>query len=411
MRVARSRWWAHPVGVSRSRTERAAIAIAVGAMGTLGFSITSPLLPDLADALGVSRSSIGLVQAAVSIPGVVLSALIGYLADRLGRRRVVLSGLVVFASFGAAGFLARSYWPLVAVRLVQGIGTSGILGMGIVLVGDLFTGPDRTRVMGYNLTGLTIVNMLGPIASGAIGAGGVFRPFLLFTIGLPLAVWATRMPADAGAVIGSPLRHADDALVHMRRQHRLTDFGGLLAATMGATVVLHGFGYTTAPLFLDSVFGVGSAGRGLIVASFQVGSALAAVRIGALRARHGSSRVVGVAFWLMALGSAATAAAPGWWAVSGGLGLAGIGFGLFMPLAQSWAATMGGDRYRGVTVLTWVTFVRIAQVVGPPAGSTFSEMAGPRPTFALAGVAVAFAALAWKPARRRLKARHIADNT
>jgi hypothetical protein len=38
-------------------------------MGTLGFSITAPILPDLADALGVSRASIGLVQAAVSVPG------------------------------------------------------------------------------------------------------------------------------------------------------------------------------------------------------------------------------------------------------------------------------------------------------------------------------------------------------
>jgi MFS family permease len=400
MKPVESRSRSHPLGVADSRWERLAIAIAVGAMGTLGFSITSPLLPDLADALGVSRGSIGLVQAAVSIPGVLLSAVIGYLADRLGRRRVVLTSLMLFASFGAAGFLARSYWALVAVRFLQGVGTSGILGLGIVLVGDLFDGSERTKVMGYNLTGVTVVNMLGPIASGALGAGGVFRPFLIFLVGYPLGLWASRMPSDPPRRVGSPLLHAGEARRRLAEKRQLGDFGGVLAATVGTTVLLHGFGYTTAPLFLDSVFGIGSAGRGLIVATFQVGSVIAAIQIGRIRARWSGSRVVGMAFWAMGLGAAVTSVAPRWWVVSLGLGISGIGFGLFVPLAQDKAASLGGDVYRGLTVLTWVTFVRLAQVIGPPAGSWTSEAAGPRVTFAMAAAVMMAGALSWRSIRR-----------
>jgi MFS family permease len=401
----KARRWSHPFGVAQSRWERLAIAIAVGAMGTLGFSITSPLLPDLAAALGVPRASIGLVQAAVSIPGVLLSAVIGYLADRLGRRRVVLTSLMLFATFGAAGFFARSFWALVGARFLQGVGTSGILGLGIVLVGDLFTGPERTKVMGYNLTGVTVVNMLGPIASGAIGAGGVFRPFLIFLVGYPLGLWASRMPSDPPRDVLSPLRHAGSARRLLASNHQLGDFGGVLVATVGTTVLLHGFGYTTAPLFLDSAFGIGSAGRGLIVATFQVGSVVAAVQIGRIRARRGGASVVGMAFWAMGLGAAVTAAAPAWWAVSLGLGISGVGFGLFVPLAQDKAASFGGDLYRGLTVLTWVTFVRVAQVVGPPAGSWTSEELGPRATFALAAGAMFLGATTWRAARRLVDRR------
>src|SRR5665811_1140811 len=165
----------HPIGVSSSRWERLAIAVAAGSMGTLGFSITSPLLPDLAEALAVDAGGIGLVQAAVSVPGVLLSAPIGYFADRVGRRRVVLSSLILFSLAGAAGYFARSFWLLIAARLIQGIGTSGILGLSIVMVGDLFTGAERTRVMGINMAGLTVVNMAGPTLSGLIGAEDVFR--------------------------------------------------------------------------------------------------------------------------------------------------------------------------------------------------------------------------------------------
>ncbi len=376
------------------------MAIAIGAIGTLGFSVTAPLLPDLADALGVSRASIGLVQAAVSAPGVLLSILIGYFADRFGRRRVVLVSLLIFASFGVAGFWARSFWGLVAMRVLQGVGTSGLLGLGIVLVGDLFSGPARTRAMGLNLGGVTLVNMMGPIAAGLIGRSGVFQPFLIFLIGYPLALWMTRMPLDPGRVVEPPLTHAGEALASLRSGRNLVDYVGILGATVAVTIVMHGLGFTTTPLFLDRIFGMESSGRGFIISAFQVGVVVAAVQIGSLRARHSGSRLVGLAFSLMAIGMAVTSVAPAWWVVPIGLAIAGVGFGLFVPQAQEKAATLGGPLYRGLTVLTWVTFVRIAQVIGPPSGSWSSESFGPRLTFAIAAMVMLVAAILWKPVRR-----------
>jgi len=375
------------------------MAIAAGALGTLGFSVTAPLLPDLAVAVGVSRASIGVIQAAVSLPGVLLSILIGYFADRFGRRKVVLVSLVLFTTFGVAGFFARSFWSLAAVRFIQGAGTSGILGLGIVLVGDLFEGPARTRAMGFNLSGTTVANMMGPIVSGIVGQGAVFRPFLLFLVGFPLALWITRMPADPPRVVEPPLSHADEALGSLRRGGHLVDYVGVLAATVGVTVVMHGLGFTTVPLFLDADFGIAAAGRGLVIAAFQIGVVLAAIQIGRLRSRHRGSRLVGVAFALMAAGMAVIGIAPGWWVVPIGLALAGVGFGLFVPQAQTKAATLGGPVYRGLTVLTWVTFVRFAQVIGPPGGSWSAESLGPRITFAVSAVVMLLAAVLWQPIR------------
>jgi ACDE family multidrug resistance protein len=398
------RWsWDHPVGVARSNRERLAIAMSVGAMGTLGFSVTAPLLPDLATAFGVSRGSIGWVQAAVSIAGVLLSALIGYLADRLGRRRVVLVSLLLFTVFGCAGFLTRTFEGLITVRVLQGIGTSGLLGLGIVMVSDLYEGPARTKAMGFNLTAVTTVAMLGPLASGFIAGGGVFRPFLIFLIGVPLLVWASRLPRDPTKYVESPIRHAGAALSALRQGGQIGDFAGILLVTFAATVLQHGFGFTNTPLFLDFEFGVGPSGRGVIIAMFQFGTVLAAVQIGRLRARASGSRLVGGGFVLTALGMAAAALAPDPWAVAVGLGLTGVGFGLFVPLAQDRAATMGGTLYRGLTVLTWVTIVRSAQVVGPPTASFFNEAIGARPTFGIAAAVMAAAALTWQPARRRIR--------
>jgi len=379
------------------------VAIAVGAMGSLGFAVTSPILPDLADSFEVSRGSIGLVQAAVSVPGVLLSALIGYLADRVGRRRVVLLALLIFSVFGVAGFFAQSFWALVILRFCQGVGTSGILGVGIVLIGDAFEGEARTRAMGFNLTGITAISMTGPIVSGLLATGGIFRPFLIFLIGFPLMAWASRMPSDRPThTVAPPTKHMAAAIGAMRDSGTLRDYLGLLTASLAAVFILHGLGLTVTPLFLEDEFGVPVAVRGFILASFQAGIILVAIRIGSLLTRYGTRRALTLAFWLMALGTAVAGLAPEAWVVAAGLGLAGIGFGLFVPQVQSFAASAGGDRYRGVTVLMWVTVVRSAQVLGPPTSSLLSDRIGTRAVFLIAAAGVALIAISWRPIRSAL---------
>lgn len=396
-----------PIGTATSDRERLAIAIAVGAMGTVGFAVTSPILPDLADAFGVSRGSIGLVQAAVSIPGVMFSAYIGYLADRVGRRRVILAALLFFATFGVAGFFARSYWALVVVRFLQGIGTSGILGVGIVLIGDVFSGEGLRRAMGINITGITLMGITAPTVAGFVAEGGTFRPFLMFVVGYPLALWASRMPQDrpTGREAPRPLAHMAAAARNLRRAGKLTDFAGLLGVTLASVFVLHGLGLTVSPLFLEETFDVPVRLRGLIVGGFQFGVILVAARIATITGRFGVRITMTGAFALMSLGTTIATLAPGAWAVGLGLTVTGVGFGLYVPNAQTFASEAGGDVYRGLTILTWVTVVRIAQVIGPPTGSLIADGPGPRVAFGLAAVGMAALAVAWVPARAALNGR------
>ncbi len=392
-----------PFGTTRRPAERLAIAIAVGALGTLGFSVTAPILPDLADAFGVSRGAIGLVQGSISFAGVLFSALIGYLADRVGRRRVILAALAIFSVFGLAGFIARSFWALVAVRFLQGAGTSGILGVGIVLIADAFEGDARTRAMGINLTGLQMTSLLGPVIAGFLATGGIFRPFLIFAVGIPLAAWASRMPDDRPATsVDPPLRHLRTALATMRRERTLADYAGVLAATFIATYLLHGLGLTVVPLLLDDLFGLDVAARGVFIATFQLGIVLAAVRVGSLIAAMGRTNLITTAFTLMTAGAVVTALAASTWSVAVGLAVCGFGFGAFIPQAQAYAATVGGNRYRGLTVLIWVTIIRVSQLVGPPAGSMLYDSVGPTVPFWSAAAVTCVLAVAWKRVRRSL---------
>jgi len=387
------------------RSEQLAIIISLGAFGSLGFGLTSPILPDLAVALQVPESAIGLVQGSVALPGIVFAMVIGYLADRLGRGRVVVVSTLIFSTFGVAGFWASSFWMLVGFRLLQGIGISGMLGLGIALIGDLFDGADRTRAVGYNLAGIQLLGMAGPIVSGFIATGGIFRPFLVFGLGFPLALWAARLaiPRHPSAPT-SPLRHIRGTVADLRARNTLADYAGVLAAALLSVSIFSGVIFTATPLFLRSELGVAVEGRGAILAVFQAGVLVAALAFTRLGNRLGS-RAATLGFSLMTLGLVLIVTAPFLPQTVLGLVITGLGFGSFMSLGQEFAAGAASGAFRGLAVSMMVATMRLAQTVSPPIASLVTDRVSSRAAFIGAAVLVALLTVTWRPTRAAVRSR------
>jgi MFS family permease len=364
--------------------------------------VLPPALPELAEVFGVSISSVGWVQGAAVIPGIVCSAFIGFLADRFGGKRVVLTCVTIFTVFGAAGFFASSFGMLLVLRMLQGLGTSGVLGLSIALIGELMEDErDRTRALALNLAVIYIVQMIIPITSGVLAVGGVFRPFLLYLMGVPIGLWALRLViGQPKGTASSPFKHAREALEDMRRRRTGVDMLGLIMVSILAMGVLHGVSFTAVPLLLDEVFGTGSALRGVVISAFQVGAICTTLIFFRVFSGRMAGRVMSVGIWLMSIGLALVfmAGSPG--LVALGMGVSGAGFGLVYTLAQRDAIASVSLAYRGLVFLTLITGVRIVQMIGPPAASFATDVIGPRTSFLIAAGVTALAAATWRPLRR-----------
>ena len=143
--------------------------------GITANTLVSPVLPDIVAEFGRDDSAAGLVVAAASLPGVLAAPVIGVLADRLGRRNVVVPCLAIFGVMGALAALAPSYWVLVAARFLMGIGTAGLINLAVVLIGDHWEGSERIRQVGRNAAVLTAGLALLPLTSGLLAAAGGWR--------------------------------------------------------------------------------------------------------------------------------------------------------------------------------------------------------------------------------------------
>ena len=377
------------------------LIVTVTGMGVLAFAVIAPVLPDLADELGVSRGSIGLVQGAVAIPGIFLAAYIGYLADRFGRRRVIRVSLIIFGVFGLACFFARSYWVLVGFRILQGLGTSGLLSLGVVLIGDLFTGIERRWAMGLNLAALTMTTTLAPIAGGFIAEGGAFRPFLIYVLAFPVFVMARRLPDPKDATKPSPpFQHLREAMQLLKSQGKRSDFLGVLPMSLITLGVFLGLGLTVLPLFLEREFGLGVSQRGLVAAILSGSSSLASVfsvRVGSLFTPR---QVLTSAFTFMVVGFTVIGLAPSLWILPLGLIVLGLATGSIFPLLQDYSASVGPAHYRGMLVGTWVSANRVGQFAGPAGGTALADSIGDRRAYFAGAAVMGVITVTWMPLRK-----------
>ena len=382
------------------------LILAITSTGVLAFSIISPVLPDLATELEVSRGAVGFLQGAVALPGIFLAAYIGYLADRHGRRRVVRVSLLVFGVFGVASFFAPNYAVLVVFRVLQGLGTSGLLSLGVVVIGDMFTGLERRWAMGLNLAALTATTTFAPIIGGVLAEGGTFRPFLVFVVAFPLFVWARKLPDPEGVgELPPPVTHLRQALQHLRGRGTLSDFLGVLPMSFLTLGVFLGLGMTVLPLFLENEFGLSSSQRGLVQSILSASSSTASVLSARIGARFAPNKVLTGSFLLMIVGFVLIGVAPSLWLLPVGLVVLGSGTGSIFPLLQDYSAAVGPARYRGALVGTWVSANRLGQTVGPAGGGALADGIGERSSYLVGAAVIGVVAAIWRPARSVARSR------
>ena len=147
-------------------------------LAQLGMSIYLPALPEMAGSLSADASQLswGL---AVYLIGMALPMLFwGSLGQRIGRKPVLLAALGIYGAGNLALPLAESLESFLVLRLVQGIGASGISVMARVLIRDSFRGDVLAKALSWIsisfVVALGIGQYLGSIIHVALGWSAIF---------------------------------------------------------------------------------------------------------------------------------------------------------------------------------------------------------------------------------------------
>src|SRR5512133_2206723 len=141
------------------------ISIAV-ALIIVDSTIVNVAIPSIIDDLDITSTQVQWVQESYTLVFAALLLVFGTLADRYGRRRILLSGVVIFAVASVLAAFAQTGDLLIAARLVQGIGGAMVLPTTLSLINATFRGRDRG--IAFAIWGSTIGGMVavGPLLGG-----------------------------------------------------------------------------------------------------------------------------------------------------------------------------------------------------------------------------------------------------
>ncbi len=339
------------------------IIFGVSLMVVMGVSSITPAFPRMMRELSITAEAVGMVVTVFTIPGVLLTPVLGVLADRWGRKRILGPSLLLFGVAGFACSFAPDFQTLLALRFLQGVGAAALGALNLTIVGDLYSGSRRADALGLNATALSLGVAAYPVIGGGLAMLGWRYPFLLPLTAVPLGfivLFALKNPEPerSGVSLG---RYLSDTLRVLKSRSVL----GVMLSTMLTFVILYGPVLTFLPVLLSERYGASSAVIGAVLSCAALVIGLASSQVGKLTRRFGEANLIRAGFALYALSMAAMLAAPSLWWFPLPVLLYGAGQGLNMPSAQALltAAAPLGNR-AGFMAVNGMA-LRLGQTLGP----------------------------------------------
>jgi EmrB/QacA subfamily drug resistance transporter len=176
-------------GVTSGRKAVTIALMMAMAVAALEQTVVSPAMPTIIASLRGFRIypwvfSAYLLAATVTVP------LYGKLADLLGRKRVLMFGLVLFGIGSILSGLSQSMGMLIGMRVIQGLGAGAVAPIVLTMIGDLFTLEERARIQGLFSGVWGLSSLAGPALGGVLTERLSWRWVFLVTVPFNvLACW------------------------------------------------------------------------------------------------------------------------------------------------------------------------------------------------------------------------------
>lgn len=362
-----------------------AVLAMLTALGPLSTDFYLPSLPEIVRVMGTDVSG---AQATLSsfLFGFAAGQIVwGPLSDRLGRKPVLVIGLVIFLATTLACALAPSIEALIGARFAQAFGASGPIVLGRAMVRDLYEGPRAGRELARMGMIMGLVPAVAPLGGGLLQVhfgwrstflATLFFALLILTIVLTILPETIRARSTEKLSFGAIFRGFGHLL--QNRAYRIyvalssLAYGGLFAFISGSSFVLMGI-YGLSPAVYGLSFGFG-------VLGYILGTILAQRLVG----RRGLDGVIALGVACLAGGGLAMllcvlTGLGGFLGVVGPMALYACGVGLTMPQSQAAAMMPFPERAGAASSFLGLCQMLFSACVGLLVGKLLKGSAVPLP--------------------------------
>lgn len=349
----------------------------------LMYGLVVPFLPIHAAKLGASQSEIGLLFSSYALALFIATPICGILADRVGRKKMLIAGLIALAATTLIYAFSDSFWLLVTARTLQGIAAAIPWTAGLALLAEVFPKEERGKAMGLAMSGQSGGVLLGPPIGGWLyEAGGYYLPFII----------AAGIALLAGLLGFFLLRRVEDTKSESYSSpfQVLQNKSVLLVASIaviGASVFA-GI-EPTLPVHFNETLHLEPGTIGLMFVVVTLGYGLTAPLIGVISTKIGHTSTIrtGVVMAAVVLPLNALPTSVGLQIVT--LVLLGVTLGMMLTPALPKLADISleaGITSQGLTYAVYNTAYSLGMMVGPLTASILTDNFGLLPAYLVMGI-------------------------
>jgi MFS transporter, ACDE family, multidrug resistance protein len=370
------------------------VLIVANAFIALGYGVVSPVLPQYARNFGVSISAATFVITAFALMRLSAAPASGVLIQRLGERRVYLTGLLIVAvSTGACAF-AQTYWQLLLFRSLGGLGSAmfSVSSLGLMI---RVSPPDaRGRVAGMFSSAFLIGSVGGPVLGSVTVGLGLSAPFVIYGVALLLAA-AVVFFSLRNSALAAPAVHTEPA-VSLRVALGNRAYRSALFSNFATGWSVFGLRIALVPLFVTEVLHRGAGISGLALATFAIGNVSAVIPSGYLSDRVGRRVLLIAGLLVSGIATIVVGFADSLPLFLAGAYVAGAAAGVFTSPQQAAVADIIGNKARGGTaVATFQMMSDVGAILGSLAVGQIAQHLTFATAFVVSGVILLVAAVGW----------------
>jgi MFS family permease len=340
--------------------------------------------------LGISMTTVGLILGLSMLIGLPMQIVGGAVADRFGRRAVLMLGIGASIILFVTLALAHDLWQVAAAIAIEAaFGWAMFMTANNAIIADLTPSRHRVEAFGISRTAMNVGMILGPIAGGLllrvdqtfrllflVGAG-VCAIFLLLVV---LRFEETRPEVAKGQ--GAGLSAVAGYRVVLQDRHFLAFCGVSL-------LPLYGFGQfgVTFPVLLKNVLGISPGTWGLLLALYALAAALLQYPVVRRTRDRDKMALMAAASALIGVGLGGAAFAPAGWPTAAFVLVISVGSVLLIPISATIVSQLAPPALRGRYMGAWTLVWTAGMALGPTFGGIAMDRLGGRGAYSLILVA------------------------
>lgn len=368
----------------------------------LGYGLIAPIIPQFAVSFDVSMAAAGAVVSIFAASRLFFAPVSGKLVDKIGSRRIYLTGLLVVALTTGAVSLVTEYWHILVLRGIGGIGSTMFTVSAMGLIVKLAPSEIRGRCSSLYASAFLFGNILGPVAGAGLAVLGMRIPFAIYGAMVFLAaveVW-WRMPREISSI--SVTKTAQRPMLFLEAFKDNAYRAALIGAFANGWSNF-GVRVATLPLFAASIFHNGGSIAGIALAAYALGNACALQFSGRLADKNGRKPMIIFGLVINAAFSGALGFATSIPALLLLSICAGVGAGFLNPAQQAVLADIIGPARSGGKVLANFQMAQdCGAILGPVVVGAIASAWGFNFAFMTCGITGLIACLVWTKARETL---------